>query len=116
MNTKALRPIATIALAALMSACAVYPPAQLMAARVTYEDLISGSAARLAPGALADAKRSLDLAEREFSTNGDTNLCRDYSYIAQNKLDQAEAATRAEEYRRAIATAAGVNKAGVEGR
>lgn len=108
MNTNRIRPHLGLGLGlgiglGLMSACAVYPPAQLVAARLSYADLRNGIAASLAPGELADAKRSLDLADREFSANGDTNLCRDYSYIAQNKLDLADAAAQAEEDRRVIA-------------
>jgi|HubBroStandDraft_5_1064220.scaffolds.fasta_scaffold95040_2 hypothetical protein len=97
---------ATITLTELVGACATYPPAQLLAARLTYADLSSGIAPSLAPAELSEAKTSLDLAEREFSTNGDTHLCRDDSYIAQNKLDLAAVAAQAEEDRRAIAEAA----------
>ena len=108
MRTNQRRPLAAFALTSiglgLMCACAVYPPGQLVAIRLSYADLSNGPAARLAPGELADAKKSVDLADREFSAHGDTSLCRDYSYIAQNKLDLAAAAAEAEEERRALAT------------
>ena len=100
MRTDRRRSLAAVALTSialgLTSACAVYPPAQLVAIRLSYADLSNGLAARLAPGELADAKKSIDLADHEFSAHGDTSLCRDYSYIAQNKLDlRADAVPRA---------------------
>jgi hypothetical protein len=105
MNRSKIGLLATVMLIEVVGACAVYPPAQLVAARLSYANLSGGSAASLAPNALADAKKSLDLANREFDTHGDTSLCRDYSYIAQNRLDLADTAARAEEDRAAIARA-----------
>ena len=104
------RPLAnTLLLAGLgliANACATSTPAPLLLARISYDALSAGSAAAVTPSYVSDARESLDKANREFATNGDTPICRDYSYIAQNKIELAESAVRAEIDRLALDAAA----------
>jgi hypothetical protein len=95
-----------LALAGLFSACATTNvPAQLGEARDTYTDLSRGPAAKLTPVQLADAREALEKANRELAAHGDTDVCRDYAYIAQNKLELADAMAQTEMDRRTIVEA-----------
>jgi hypothetical protein len=106
MKTNELKLIVTVAFAGLMSACATAVPAQLLEARDSYAAASSGLPGRLAPNQLYDAKQVLDRANHEFDQRGDTNACRDYSYIAQNKLELADVVAQTELDRQAIVAAA----------
>lgn len=85
---------ATFAL--LSGACATAVPAPLVYARLSYTSSAQGVTGYLAPTYLADAKGALDKANSEFATNGDTATCRDYAYIAENKLELADSVARAD--------------------
>jgi hypothetical protein len=96
--------IAILALSGGMSACATTaPPAHLVEVRSKYTLSSSGLAAKLSPTELYDAKKVLDKADLEFTQHGDTNECRDLSYIAQRKLELADIKARTELDRQKIA-------------
>lgn len=101
---------ASIALAGLMGSCATTAPPELVQARTSFTASNSGLAAKLAPTELHDAWTVLAKANKEFDEHGDTTMCRDYSYIAQNKLELADVKARTELDREKIAEAV---KAGV---
>jgi hypothetical protein len=108
MKTKGGVLLAAIAVAGSMSACATTLPGTLVEARSSYLASKSGLAATMAPGQLLDAKQMLDRANDEFQFHGDTGMCRDYSYIAENKLELADAVARTEVDRQTMGNAAGV--------
>ena len=101
--------LAAMVVAGSMSACATTLPGTLVEARNSYLASSSGLAATMAPGELLDAKQMLDRANDEFQFHGDTGMCRDYSYIAENKLELADAVARTEVDRQAMGDAAGVD-------
>jgi outer membrane protein OmpA-like peptidoglycan-associated protein len=101
---------ATIASVALMFGCATTPPPQLVDARTAYTASSNGLAAQLTPTELYDASVALAKANAEFDAHGDTLRCRDYAYIAQNKVQLADVKARTEIDRQKIAEA---GKAGV---
>jgi outer membrane protein OmpA-like peptidoglycan-associated protein len=90
--------------------CATTAPTELVAARTAYTASNNGLAAKLTPTELHDAWIVLAKANKEFDEHGDTTQCRDYAYIAQNKLQLADVKARTEQDRLQIAEAA---KAGV---
>jgi hypothetical protein len=96
---------AAVALMGLCGGCATTVPAQLQEARGTYAALSAGPVAELSPAALAEAKQVLDQANRELEEHGDTSACRDYAYIAQNKLELADAMAHTELERRTMVEA-----------
>jgi hypothetical protein len=49
----------------------------------------------------------LERANHEFALHGNSDLCRDYSYIAENKFELADAVARAELFRQTQAEAVG---------
>jgi outer membrane protein OmpA-like peptidoglycan-associated protein len=100
----------SIALAGFMGGCATTAPPELVQARTSFTASNSGLAAKLAPTELHDAWTVLAKANKEFDEHGDTTMCRDYSYIAQNKLELADVKARTELDRQKIAEAV---KAGV---
>jgi outer membrane protein OmpA-like peptidoglycan-associated protein len=102
--------LATTAFALLLNGCATTAPAELVQARTAYTASNNGLAAKLTPTELHDAWIVLAKANQEFDQHGDTVLCRDYAYIAQNKLQLADVKARTELDRQKIAEAA---KAGV---
>jgi uncharacterized membrane protein YccC len=104
MKTLHTNPVVAVAvgLIALCGGCATVVPAQLSQARDTYTALNGGLAAELSPAELSDAKAALDRANRELEEHGDTNACRDYAYIAQNKLELADSTAHTELDRRAM--------------
>lgn len=110
MKTISTNLLATVALAGLMGACATTGPPQLVEARNAYTASNSGLAAKLTPTELHDAWLVLVKANKEFDEHGDTTMCRDYAYIAQNKLQLADVKARTELDRQKIAEAV---KAGV---
>ena len=109
MKTKGGVLLTAIVLAGSMSACATTLPGTLVEARISYLASSSGPAATMAPGELLDAKQMLDRANDEFQFHGDTGICRDYSYIAENKLELADAVARTEADRQTTGDAAGVD-------
>jgi len=110
MKTISTNLLATVALAGLMGACAHTAPPQLVEARNAYTASNGGLAAKLTPTELHDAWLVLVKANKEFDEHGDTTMCRDYAYIAQNKLQLADVKARTELDRQKIAEAV---KAGV---
>ncbi len=114
MKTRDRSLIATITLAGAfagsMGACASTAPEQLVEARNAYAVSSGGLAAKLTPTELYDAKNALDRADKEFADHGDTYECRDYAYIAERKVELADAKARTEADRAVIAEAV---KAGV---
>src|SRR5450432_155168 len=114
MKTRDKSLIVTITLAGAfagsMGACASTAPEQLVEARNAYAVSSGGLAAKLTPTELYDAKNALDRADKEFADHGDTYECRDYAYIAERKVELADAKARTEADRAVIAEAV---KAGV---
>jgi len=106
MKTKNKNLIVALALAGLFGGCATANiPAQLSEAQQTYAALSSGRTAKLTAADLSDAKQALEKANRELAEHGDTNVCRDYAYIAQNKLELADAVAQTEMDRRTVVEA-----------
>jgi outer membrane protein OmpA-like peptidoglycan-associated protein len=103
--------IAALAFAGALSGCVTTAPAQLVEARAAYETSSKGIASKLTPTELYDAKKVLDKAEIELTSNGDTLVCRDYAYIALRKIALADVKARTEADRQSIAEAV---KAGVK--
>ena len=97
--------VVTTALAAL-TACATTAPTQLVDAHNAYNVSSNGLAGKLVPTDLYDAKRALDKADQEFSDHGDSLECRDYTYIAQRKIELSDTKARTELDRQKIAEAA----------
>jgi outer membrane protein OmpA-like peptidoglycan-associated protein len=118
MKTKNTSLLATVALAGalagglagLMGGCATTAPTELVEARTAYTASNNGLAAKLTPTELHDAWVVLAKANKEFDEHGDTTVCRDYAYIANNKLQLADVKARTELDRQKIAEAV---KAGV---
>jgi Domain of unknown function (DUF4398) len=109
MKTKPGVLLAAIVVAGSMSACATTLPGTLVEARYAYLASSSGLAATMAPRELLDAKKMLDRANDEFQFHGGTAMCRDYSYIAENKLELADAVARTEVDRQTMEDAAGLD-------
>jgi outer membrane protein OmpA-like peptidoglycan-associated protein len=105
MNLKTQSLIACLTIAGVSSGCAAVAPAQLVEARNAYAVASEGTAAKVTPTELHDAKKVLDNANREFDANGDTVAVRDYSYIALRKIELANAKARTEVDRQKIVAA-----------
>jgi outer membrane protein OmpA-like peptidoglycan-associated protein len=74
------------------AACAgVMAPADLVTARATYGRAAQGPAAQLDPADLHAADESLQIAERAFARDGDTQGTRDLAYVADRRAQIAEA-------------------------
>jgi outer membrane protein OmpA-like peptidoglycan-associated protein len=110
MKTQITSLLATVAFAGLMGGCATTAPTELVEARTAYTASNNGLAAKLTPTELHDAWIVLAKANKEFDEHGDTTVCRDYAYIANNKLQLADVKARTELDRQKIAEAV---KAGV---
>lgn len=110
MKTQITSLLATVAFAGLMGGCATTAPTELVEARTAYTASNNGLAAKLTPTELHDAWIVLSKANKEFDEHGDTTACRDYAYIANNKLQLADVKARTELDRQKIAEAV---KAGV---
>jgi outer membrane protein OmpA-like peptidoglycan-associated protein len=110
MRTGNMTLFAAVAFSALTIGCATTPPPQLVQARTAYTASNNGLAAKLTPTELHDAWLVLAKADKEFADYGDTVECRDYAYIALNKVQLADVKARTELDRQKIAEAA---KAGV---
>lgn len=113
MNTRNVYLLSTVAWVGWMLGCATAPPPQLVEARAAYAASNSGLAAKLTPTELHDAWLVLAKANQEFQEHGDTVQCRDYAYIAQNKVQLADVKARTEQDRQKIVEA---EKAGVVAR
>jgi outer membrane protein OmpA-like peptidoglycan-associated protein len=110
MKTGNMSLFATVAFVGLILGCATTPPPQLIDARTAYTASNNGLAAKLTPTELHDAWLVLAKANEEYDDHGDTTRCRDYAYIAQNKIQLADVKARTELDRQRIAEAV---KAGV---
>jgi outer membrane protein OmpA-like peptidoglycan-associated protein len=110
MKTQHMTLLATVAFVGWIGGCATTAPAELVQARSAYTASNNGLAAKLTPTELHDAWIVLAKANKEFDEHGDTTVCRDYAYIAQNKLELADVKARTELDRQKIAEAV---KAGV---
>lgn len=80
------------------AACSsMVPPNELVTARSNYARASQGSATRLAPADLDNAKKALDRAEASFKEEGDTAETKDISYAAARQAEIAESHARAME-------------------
>jgi len=113
MKDRNISLLSSIAFAGLMSSCATTAPPELVQARSAFTASNNGLAAKLTPTELHDAWIVLAKANEEFDKHGDTTECRDYAYIAQNKVELADVKARTELDRQKIAEA---QKAGVVAR
>ena len=105
MNLKTKSVIAGLSLAQLMNACATVAPPQLVQARDAYATASNGPAGTLTPADLYEARKSLDQANAEFESHGDTPSLQDYAYVATRKIELADVKARTEIDRRKIAEA-----------
>jgi hypothetical protein len=64
-------------------------PAALELARLSDTTARSGLPAELALGELSAAEQALGRANQECAQKGNTDICRDLAYIAENKLELA---------------------------
>ncbi|MEO8705344.1 MAG: OmpA family protein [Kofleriaceae bacterium] len=76
---------------ALLACGAHLPPKELVDARAAYEHAAAGTAAQLVPAELHVAREALDVAERKFDDDHDSQYTLDAAYIAQRKAQRAEA-------------------------
>jgi outer membrane protein OmpA-like peptidoglycan-associated protein len=85
--------------------CAGSPPANLVDARSAYERASKGAAAELAPAQLHAARVSLNLAEKTYEDEGESENARDRAYVAQRKAELAEVQASITEAARRVAQA-----------
>jgi outer membrane protein OmpA-like peptidoglycan-associated protein len=91
MNTIGLSTLG-FAIAVGISACATTaPPADLVAARTSYERAQHGTAAKFNPADLDTARKAIQAAEQSFADEGDTQQTRDLAYAADRRSQIAEA-------------------------
>jgi outer membrane protein OmpA-like peptidoglycan-associated protein len=83
----------TSAFAALGCATSM-PPKDLLTARSAYERASKGPAAKMNPADLHVAKQQLDVAEKSFREDGDTQNTRDQAYLAARQTEMAEVVAR----------------------
>jgi outer membrane protein OmpA-like peptidoglycan-associated protein len=69
-------------------------PPELASARSVYERAANGPAASLNPTDLHTAKESLDVAEKSFKDDGNTQVTRDLGYTAERHAETAESRAR----------------------
>src|SRR5580692_177930 len=104
-----LRATCSVVFAAVTGSCATGSvPSTLLEARRSLIASSTGLADVLALSYLEDAKEMLERANHEFALHGNSDLCRDYSYIAENKFELADAVARAELFRQTQAEAVGL--------
>ncbi len=83
-------------MAALAAGCVkAPPPPELEEARATYKQVSAGPTAQQNPSGLADAKVTLDQAEKSYDDNGANYQTRDTAYVATRKAQLAEAEANA---------------------
>lgn len=89
------RVIAVLALTLAAAGCASrQPPPELVDARATYVRAQHGPAAQVNLAGLYEARRALDVAEREQSDHPGSESARDLAYVAQRKALLAETNAR----------------------
>jgi outer membrane protein OmpA-like peptidoglycan-associated protein len=69
-------------------------PAELVAARSSYNRAEHGAAAKYNPADLHEAQEAIQVAERSFAENGDTQRTKDLAYTADLRVQIAEARAR----------------------
>ncbi|QDG49573.1 DUF4398 domain-containing protein [Persicimonas caeni] len=80
------------ALSLMLGACATTsPPEQLVEARASYQKAQQSNAAKYAPTELAQAKKALLTAEKQFQETGDEEITRTLAYIAKRRSQEAMA-------------------------
>jgi len=79
-----------IALASVSGCATTKTPAELLTARVSYNQATTSAAASHDPADLHTAKKALDAAERSFEEDGDTQVTRDLAYTADRRARIAE--------------------------
>jgi outer membrane protein OmpA-like peptidoglycan-associated protein len=106
-STKRDAMLKTTSLLALLfaAACAqALPPQQLLDARAAYAKAAEGPATTLNPAQLHVAKETLDLAEKTFADQGDTETTRDRAYLASRRAELAAAVARTTQIEQGTAT------------
>jgi outer membrane protein OmpA-like peptidoglycan-associated protein len=106
-STKRDAMLKTTSLLALLfaAACAqALPPQQLLDARAAYAKAAEGPATTLNPAQLHVAKETLDLAEKTFADQGDTETTRDRAYLASRRAEPAAAVARTTQIEQGTAT------------
>ncbi len=95
MNFHKIRTGLVVAAILTTAACSsTMPPSELVTARSNYARASQGSATRLAPADLDNAKKALDRAEASFKEEGDTPETKDISYAAARQAEIAESHAR----------------------
>ena len=92
-----MKPIYVFALVPLVGlvACASAPPPnELVRARTAYNGVSQGMAQELTPAEVQAARQTLDLAERSYDQNGDTDETKDLAYAAQRRAEYADTKAR----------------------
>jgi outer membrane protein OmpA-like peptidoglycan-associated protein len=88
----ALAGAGAVAAVAMLAACSsALPPRELVEARDAYRRAEAGTAAKLVPAELHGAKGALDVAERAFASEPESQDAIDNAYIALRKIQRAEA-------------------------
>lgn len=88
-----------------LAGCAHQPPAELVAARETYNRVSRGPSSTYVPAEVHKARESLVLAEQSFADEPTTQKTKDIAYVAQRKALIAEALGTREAERRKRAAA-----------
>ena len=84
--------LSTLVLVVLVAACGAHmPPKELVDARAAYDHAAAQEATSLVPAELHIAKESLDVAEKKFADDPDSQDVRDSAYVAMRKAQRAEA-------------------------
>src|SRR5215475_15922250 len=78
-------------LSALLACGARLAPKELVEAHAAYDHAAASNAPKLVPAELHVARESLDLAERKFAEDPDSQDAIDSAYIAMRKAQRAEA-------------------------
>ncbi len=81
----------TVVCAAFCISCAAAVPQELSNAREAYQRASAGETARIAPAELHVAELALVEAEKSFKENPESYMTRDLAYIAERKIQVAEA-------------------------
>jgi outer membrane protein OmpA-like peptidoglycan-associated protein len=84
-----------VAFAGMAGCAADLPPPDLVTARATYGHVSQGVAATLDPADVHSAAESLQIAEKSFAKDGDTQQTRDLSYVADRRAQIAQARAEA---------------------
>lgn len=87
-------PVLLLAATAIAGCASKQPTAELVDARVAYQRATQGTAARVNPAGLYDAKRALDAAEKAQNDDPGSGPAKDTAYVALRKAQLAEANAR----------------------